>query len=413
LFLALVVVSPVAQATKPFRKNIRLREGDRVQLRLGPKTLNVRCGPRKQLTLEDPKTPGRTVPLNRSMILGRQNPLGLSSLRSGRVSRTHVGLSVDTSGKHVLLRIQDLGSRNGTQADVHRAPRPKRPKRPSAAPPQPARRGRGLLGRLFFWRGSAQQAAQPAPQRYRRPLITGRAQSKEQGGREGQEDARATFKSPFGKVAVVADGMGGYRGGRWASRRTVLGLRHYLGKAGEKLAGEKARPKTILTRVIRAVSRDVNRKRGAKNLEKAGSTVVAALHRRDGVYIGHVGDSRAYLIRGDKIVRRTKDHSLVQQMVDAKLISPSEARVHKMRNVISQSVGQDKPVKVSVSRFRPRKGDRLLLLSDGLNSLPEQRIIEIATGKGTAKERASALTREAVAAGGKGQDNTTVELIDY
>lgn len=62
--------------------------------------------------------------------------------------------------------------------------------------------------------------------------------------------------------------------------------------------------------MIQAVSRDVNRKRGARNLERAGSTVVAALHRPDGVYVGHVGDSRAYLIRDDRIVRRTRDHSL-------------------------------------------------------------------------------------------------------
>src|SRR5690606_3392219 len=104
-------------------------------------------------------------------------------------------------------------------------------------------------------------------------------------------------------------------------------------------------------------------------LRGMGTTVTALVHRRDMVYFGQVGDSRAYLIRGSAMKQMTKDHSLVQQLVDEGLLDASEMESHPDKNVILRSLGVKPEVEADVSHIPIAANDLFLLCSDGLSGL--------------------------------------------
>jgi protein phosphatase len=127
--------------------------------------------------------------------------------------------------------------------------------------------------------------------------------------------------------------------------------------------------------------------------------------------LGHVGDSRTYLFRDGVLRRITKDHSLVQDQVDRKLISEEEARTHAMRNVIIRAVGIEEPLAVDILRGRAFPGDLFLLCSDGLSDMSEEDAIAARlAGPASLADKAEALIALAKAGGGK--DNVTVVLCE-
>ncbi|MFW6199437.1 MAG: PP2C family protein-serine/threonine phosphatase [Gemmatimonadota bacterium] len=179
-------------------------------------------------------------------------------------------------------------------------------------------------------------------------------------------------------LAVVADGMGGHPAGHVASRLAVDTILDFFGNrdgGSGRDAGED------MAKAVRSANRQIL-DRGRKNPEQQGMgttlTVLRVDEEEGRYYIGHVGDSRAYLFRGQSLTPLTRDHTPLQERVDIGLLTREEARVHPLGHVLSQALGTQTRVEPQVVDGEVRPGDLFLLCSDGLNAvLSEERIEEI------------------------------------
>lgn len=212
-----------------------------------------------------------------------------------------------------------------------------------------------------------------------------------------------------GRLAVVCDGMGGHSGGEIASRMAVQAI----------IDNYKASEADNISEALRSAIETANRVVYAegvrlKELAGMGTTVTAVVQRREMVYFGQVGDSRAYLIRGGQMKQMTKDHSLVQQLVDEGLLEESEMENHPDKNVILRSLGVKPEVEVDVSHIPIAPGDVFLICSDGLSGLVSNEDILQAYRQGSREGKSlraicEQLIDMANAAGG--HDNSTVQLL--
>ena len=168
--------------------------------------------------------------------------------------------------------------------------------------------------------------------------------------------------------AVVCDGMGGAAGGAVASSLAVRLIEEQLTSHYNPSMGDKA-IKNLLDTVINAAGIGIfDAACEDDSLAGMGTTAVVALIRNETAYIAHAGDSRAYLISGDTINRLTRDHSVVQQMVDNGKITQEEALEHPQRNIITRALGVDEYVDTDYCEQHVSPGDCLLLCSDGLTN---------------------------------------------
>lgn len=222
---------------------------------------------------------------------------------------------------------------------------------------------------------------------------------------EPEDDS--TFETK-GRLVVVCDGMGGHSGGEIASRLAVKTLIESYQASTGPIA-------ETLRAAIEAANAAVWGEGDVKpDLRGMGTTCTALVHLRDTVYFGQVGDSRAYLIRGGAIKQMTKDHSLVQQLVDEGLLHPSEMESHPDKNVILRSMGVKPQVDADVSHIPIAVGDVFLLCSDGLSGLvsdPEmlQLVQAGALNGANMREICEMLVERANQYGG--HDNVTVQLV--
>jgi PPM family protein phosphatase len=168
---------------------------------------------------------------------------------------------------------------------------------------------------------------------------------------------------------MVADGMGGHRGGETASAMAVQIVPQEVRKL---LEAPGADPRQILTQAIQAANRGIyERAYNEPQLQGMGTTCTVLLFKGNLLTIGHVGDSRCYFIRPDTIWQATRDHSLVQEKLRAGLITREEVKTDRMKNVITRSVGFEPEVNVEIYEMSVRKGDTFLLCSDGLSGMIE------------------------------------------
>ncbi len=176
-------------------------------------------------------------------------------------------------------------------------------------------------------------------------------------------------------LAVVADGMGGAVAGEEASRMAIEAIQTGLMAISDKLSthNQATIEQTDLADYLQAIIREANdyivtQSNEHPELKGMGTTVTLAIIRNMQVVIGHVGDSRAYLVEGDtgNIEQITSDHSFVQALVAAGHITADEAEEHPMRNVLYRALGQTMDVDVDIYHENLRVGDRLVLCSDGL-----------------------------------------------
>lgn len=192
--------------------------------------------------------------------------------------------------------------------------------------------------------------------------------------RENNEDSIHLWTQPIQVFAIVADGMGGAAAGEEASRLAVEAIREGLGEAltpvGDLngLMDEDAVTETMRQAIRGANLMIVQKAERHPELKGMGTTVTMAFIRNTYAIIGHVGDSRAYLIDGQDghIIQVTSDHSFVQALVAAGHITEEEAEDHPMRNVLYRALGQARDVEIDVYYERLRANDRLVLCSDGL-----------------------------------------------
>jgi protein phosphatase len=200
---------------------------------------------------------------------------------------------------------------------------------------------------------------------------------------------------------AVADGMGGHRGGEVASRTAVEALRAAF-----------ANGQPLHDAIGRANLAVLERAAGDADLAGMGTTMTAVVavggHQ---ILIGHVGDSRAYLLHDGMLQRATDDHSLVEEMVREGRLTPEQAESHPQRAIVTRALGVDQQLAVDLYTLDVAEGDRVVLCSDGLTTMVRERDIErMARTEADPQRLADVLVAAANAAGG--EDNITVVVID-
>jgi PPM family protein phosphatase len=233
-------------------------------------------------------------------------------------------------------------------------------------------------------------------------------------GAENPDDMNQLDVGDKGMVLVVSDGMGGALAGDVASRMAIESVREVMiGNDGEGCDAD-----ATLVDCLKHATLQANRAIHYKSLEDSrcsgmGATLTGAAIKEDKLDLVQVGDSRAYLVRGEQIRLATKDQSLVQQLVDVGQISEEEAETHMFRNVILQALGAQTELLPATARIQLRRGDVLLLCSDGLSGkLRNEEIREILAKSGDdLKAACNALVAEANNRGG--EDNITVVLARF
>ncbi len=190
---------------------------------------------------------------------------------------------------------------------------------------------------------------------------------------------------------VVADGMGGHAGGGTASRMAVETIDTEIRKLRQGperpfdrayALGDSPVPE-ILRYAVESACRNIYRTAQTDpRLSGMGTTTIALLVHGDDAFFAHVGDSRAYLVRGDLVQQISEDHSLVNEQIKAGVITAEEARHSRYKNIITRSVGFEREVQVDVMGLVCEPGDTFVLCSDGMSNLVEDKeILELARGK--------------------------------
>ena len=202
---------------------------------------------------------------------------------------------------------------------------------------------------------------------------------------------------------VIADGMGGHAAGEIASEIAV----QTLGKAQITKPDSNALRRAVAeanSLIIKGAQQGLGR-------QGMGTTLTAVVLSGDELLVAQIGDSRAYLLQNGSLRQITRDHSLVGELVAAGKITEEEARFHPNRSVITRALGSEPHVQPDLYEMRVHEGERLLLCSDGLNSmLDNDSIAQILMSYPDPQDTADALVKAANEAGG--YDNTTVIVID-
>lgn len=211
------------------------------------------------------------------------------------------------------------------------------------------------------------------------------------------------------QVFILADGMGGYKGGEIASKLAVESAARYIKSNFSSNLMEKEEILKLVENAVEYANMVVYEKsKEVQELEGMGTTLEICLIYNNKAYIGHVGDSRIYRIRKDVIRKLTKDHSYVQKLIEDKKITREEAKSHPKKNMLTKALGCTPYVEPDIRARNFERGDIFIMCSDGLtNMVDEKRIYELVTQD--INKAADELINEANAAGG--YDNITVIII--
>lgn len=202
--------------------------------------------------------------------------------------------------------------------------------------------------------------------------------------REKNEDSH--FVSDQLGLYVVADGMGGHLGGKMASSLAVKAVGDNVAENHEQLVNgagleplESSPVPRLLADAVRAACATIfDAAQGNPELQGMGTTVTTLFVRSDRAFVAHVGDSRCYLQRGDRIIQITDDHSLVNEQVKAGLITREQGRQSRLKNIITRSVGFERDVAVDTFALPLQVNDKLLMCSDGLANFVDDTEIGLA-----------------------------------
>jgi protein phosphatase len=246
------------------------------------------------------------------------------------------------------------------------------------------------------FRGAAPAARFPAGGRL---VVSGAGRTHRGLVREANEDAILT--DPTGVLWAIADGMGGYGHGDIAADLVIDALaRLPHGGIG----------RTLLRRGLAEAHADVRRRARSDGLGPIGATVVAALIEGDRATIGWAGDSRAYLLREGRLAPLTRDHSVVQELIDSATLSEAEAAAHPQAHVVTRAIGVGEEPSPEFVELALQAGDRLLLCSDGLSRcVPEPEIAAALAGSEDPDAACVALLEAALAHGAP--DNVSAVLL--
>ncbi|NLM35883.1 MAG: Stp1/IreP family PP2C-type Ser/Thr phosphatase [Clostridiales bacterium] len=209
------------------------------------------------------------------------------------------------------------------------------------------------------------------------------------------------------KIYIVADGMGGHNAGEVASQVAVEAVIQYIQehKDTEDLQA------LLKDAIIHANSVIYNQSRENPHLKGMGTTITAYFRKSNFSMVANVGDSSCYIIKEDKISKITKDHSLVQQLVDEGTITEQEAKHHPNKNIITRAIGTSPDVDVDIFVLEPRGISKIILCSDGLtNEVQPEEIYQCIKETNDNMEACRELVNLAKERGGK--DNITLMVIE-
>jgi PPM family protein phosphatase len=255
---------------------------------------------------------------------------------------------------------------------------------------------------------------------YPRQLLLGTGQSV---GRQRDHNEDALFalnavmsnegvEIPFG-IFVVADGMGGHQHGEVASQIAIRTITDFLmKKLYFPLLGADTEPQAESLHDIICKGFELTQQNVTRQVPGGGTTLTTAIVINDKVTLAHVGDSRAYFVStpDQRIEVKTRDHSLVQRLVDLKQITQDEAFHHPQKNMLYQAIGQSEPVQPDINTFDLPVPGCLMVCSDGLwGVVPDKEMLEIIS----AGQNPSLTCRDLVKAAneGGGPDNISVILV--
>ncbi len=210
------------------------------------------------------------------------------------------------------------------------------------------------------------------------------------------------------QLLAVADGMGGHKAGETASKLALDALAAYLRKNPQVLNDD---PSEALRKAFDHANATVfgySRDEGEK-FHGMGTTLTAVLPKGDKIFVAHVGDSRAYLVRGDRIKLLTSDHSLVNELLRNGGLTQQEAANYPHRNILTRAIGTSPTVEADVNVEPVKKGDIVILCTDGLSNLVDlEEMKKMAAEKESLGEKAQQMIERALERGG--DDNITVIL---
>lgn len=226
------------------------------------------------------------------------------------------------------------------------------------------------------------------------------------------EDCGGIFQNKDGHyLAVVADGMGGHRAGDVASEMTIAYLKKEWEETENIVSPDKA--EQWLKEHIATINRLLfDHSLQHEECQGMGTTIVSAICTEQFATIGHIGDSRCYILNQHGFQQITEDHSLVNELVKTGQISKEDAEHHPRKNVLLRALGTEKEVKLDMKTITVDAHDQLLLCSDGLsNKVSEQTMTDILMSNRPLKEKAETLVRLANEHGG--EDNITLVIVQF
>ena len=229
--------------------------------------------------------------------------------------------------------------------------------------------------------------------------------------RSNNEDAVAA--APDSGLAILADGMGGYNAGEVASSMATTLIRDSMARWLAK-AGPHAQT-TDVRKALEASVQEANLAILDASLQQPqyagmGTTLVVGVFLGERLVLGHIGDSRCYRLRHGNLQQITRDHSWLQEQVDAGLMTPQEAARSGNRNLVTRALGVDADTHVEINEFQVEPQDLFLLCSDGLTDMVEDHeLLLLATAPLSIEEKAALMIDTANALGGR--DNISVLLV--
>ncbi len=225
--------------------------------------------------------------------------------------------------------------------------------------------------------------------------------------RSANEDNHGHAEYYWGQVFLVCDGMGGHVGGAKASQIAVSSILEFFAR------DRAENPVSSLEKAIQFANEQIYATALSQPaLKGMGTTCVVVMQKETGLWIAHVGDSRAYIYTDGKLFKLSRDHSFVQRLVDQGTIDEEDAELHPRKNELTRALGikVDVEVEVTVDPIFPKKGDVFLLCSDGLYGMTgDTGIQKVLSGAGSLEEKAGLLIDDANECGGN--DNITVQLL--
>jgi PPM family protein phosphatase len=225
--------------------------------------------------------------------------------------------------------------------------------------------------------------------------------------REENQDCVGSFQVPFGELFLVLDGVGGRSGG---ARASSLGLEEYrrflsgLPAENDPLDGLQKATTWVKERLEEA------KQSGPPAMQEMASTVALVLIHQGWAYVGHIGDSRVYRLRGGECVKLTRDHSVVQRMVDEGILSDEQAQTHPSAHILTRSLGQP-DASLELSSHDVQAGDVMLICSDGLWGYTPTAEVEQTLAKPAANVASIADALLHLALAGEAGDNISVVVL--